>query len=68
MGGGYELLKASQSRILEVIPSPADGYTASFLKDVVGQGRIYIRPIQRGLSLTPGISSVYGLLSVMEYN
>ena len=39
-GGAYELLKANQSRMLEVIPSPADGYTASYLKDVVGQGKV----------------------------
>ena len=54
-GGGYELLKANQ---LEVIPSPADGYTAAYLKDVVGQGKLYIRPIQRDLALTPVSSSV----------
>lgn len=56
--GGYELLKANQSRVLEVIPSPVDGYTASYLKDVVGQGKVYIRPIQRDLSLKPVASSV----------
>ena len=54
-GGGYELLK---SRQLEVIPSPADGYTAAYLKDVVGQGKLYIRPIQRDLALTSVSSSV----------
>ena len=36
-GGGYELLRANQSRILEV-----DGYTPSYL---AGQGKVYIRPI-----------------------
>ena len=57
-GGGYELLKANQSRMLEVIPSPSEGYTVSYLKDVVGQGRIYVRPIQRDLSLEPIVLSV----------
>ena len=61
-GGGYELLKANQSRVLEVIPSPADGYTASYLRDIVGQGKVYIRPIQRDLSLNPVASSVHILL------
>lgn len=64
--GGYELLKANQSRLLEVIPSPADGYSASYLKYVVGQGKVYIRPIQRDLSLTPfaSVSSVHILACV----
>ena len=56
--GGYELLKANQSCMLEMIPSPSEGYTVSYLKDVVGQGRIYIRPIQKDLSLTPVVLSV----------
>ena len=30
--GGYELLRANQSRVLDVIPPPADGYTVSYLK------------------------------------
>ena len=57
-GGGYELLKDNQSRVLEVIPSPADVYTASYVRDDVGQGKMYIRPIQRDLSLKPVASSV----------
>lgn len=40
--GGYELVRATSSRTLEVIPTPADGYTVAFLKDVIGQGRIYV--------------------------
>ena len=65
-GGGYELLKANQSRLLEVVPSPTDGYTASYLKDVVGQGKVYIRPIQRDLSLTPVLLSVCLYTSVLH--
>ena len=60
-GGGYELLKANQSRVLEVIPSPAGGYTASFLKDV-GQGKVYIRPIQRYFSFASSVRSMHILL------
>ena len=51
--GGYELARANSSRMLEIIPTPADGYSVAFLKDVIGQGKIYIRPIQRNLSLDP---------------
>ena len=51
--GGYELVRATSSCTLEVIPTPANGYILAFLKDVIGQGRIYIHPIQRNLSLDP---------------
>ena len=30
--GGYELLRASSSRRLELIPTPPDGYTAAYLE------------------------------------
>ena len=55
--GGYELVRAAPSHLLEVIPAPADGYTTTFLKEVVGQGKIYIRPIQRDLPLEPILST-----------
>ena len=51
--GRYELLRSAPGRSLEIIPRPADGYTASYLKDVVQQAKIYVRPIQRNLSLQP---------------
>ena len=50
--GGYELLWVSgPGRSLEVIPFPADGYTAAYLKDIVRQAKIYIRPIQKNLPM-----------------
>ena len=51
--GGYELLRVPlRGRSdLEQIPRPIGGYTVSFLKDVVKQAKIYIRPIQRDLPL-----------------
>lgn len=55
--GGYELVRATPSRLLEVIPVPADGYTTTYLKEVVGQGKIYIRPIQRDIPLEPILST-----------
>lgn len=54
-GGGYELLKGNQSRMLEVIPTPPEGYTPVYLKDVIGQGKVYVRPIQKNLSLQPNV-------------
>lgn len=54
-GGGYELLRTSQesNRNLEVIPSPPSGYTVSYLKGVVGQAKIYVRPLQKDLDDSP---------------
>ena len=54
-GGGYELLRLSESgqRSLQVIPSPSDGYSVTYLKEVLRQAKVYIRPVQRDLSLEP---------------
>lgn len=49
--GGYELLRASNGRVLELIPVPPDGYSVSYLKDVMQQAKIYIRPIQKCLDV-----------------
>ena len=51
--GGYELLHAKPgSRELSVIRQGEKGYTIDFLKRFVGQGRVYIRPIQWDLDLS----------------
>ena len=52
-GGGYELLRVSDSgqRSLQVIPSPSDGYSVSYLKEVLRQAKVYIHPMQKDLSL-----------------
>ena len=54
-GGGYELMRVSESgqRWLQVIPSPSDGYSVTYLKEVLRQAKVYIRPVQKGLSLAP---------------
>ena len=55
-GGGYELLRVSgcgPRSTLHVIPQPLEGYNVSYLKEVVRQAKVYIRPIQRDLNLTP---------------
>ena len=50
---GYELLRLDENfrRVLEVIPSPPNGYNAEFLKESVHHAKIYIRPMQRNLPL-----------------
>ena len=51
--GGYELLHTRpSSRELNLIHEGEKGYTIDFLKRFVGQGRVYIRPIQCDLDLT----------------
>ena len=45
--GGYEFMYAkASSRQLSIIDERENGYTIEFLKRFVGQGRVYIRPIQ----------------------
>lgn len=54
-GGGYELLRTqpNNNRELCVIPPKCGGYAVEYLKNVVSQAKIFIRPIQKDLSLTP---------------
>ena len=54
-GGGYELLRTSErnNRTLDVIPPPLSGYTVAYFKSVAGQAKIYVRPLQKDLDLTP---------------
>ncbi len=50
--GGYEFMYAKAgSRQLSIIAEGENGYTMEFLKQFVGQGRVYIRPIQCNLDL-----------------
>ena len=51
-GGGYELLRTcGNSRELHVIPPPSGGYTTSYVKSVANQAKLYVRPLQKDLSL-----------------
>lgn len=54
-GGGYELMrtKHKNNHELEVIPPPPGGYTVEYVKNIVCQAKVYVRPIQRNLSLVP---------------
>jgi hypothetical protein len=56
--GGYELLRSSNGRVLEVVPAPPGGYSASYLKDVMQQAKICIRPIQKCLSICWSLRNV----------
>ena len=56
--GGYELLRQGAGRHLEEIPSPRGGYTAEFLKTVVHNAKIYVRPIQQALDMNFTLSNV----------
>ena len=42
--GGYELLRTSEhsNKEVVVIPPPPEGYTASFLKAIVVQAKVYV--------------------------
>ncbi|XP_019849772.1 PREDICTED: uncharacterized protein LOC109580729 isoform X2 [Amphimedon queenslandica] len=53
--GGFELLKIPDNggKLLSIIEIPSTGYTASFLKPVARNAKLYIRPLQRNLSLEP---------------
>ena len=59
-GGGYEFMytKAS-SRQLSVIDEGENWYTIEFLKQFVGQGRVYIHPIQCDLDLKAMLKAKY---------
>ena len=51
--GGYELLKCiPNSKHLEIISSRIS-QSPRLLRSVVGNGRVFIRPIQKSLSLVP---------------
>ena len=50
--GGYELLRAQPNcKTLYPIPVPQTGYTPVALKEIVGNSRIYIRPMQKSIPL-----------------
>ena len=43
--GGFDILRpGEQSKTLMVVSPPQDGLTVPYLKDVVNQSKIYVRP------------------------
>ncbi|XP_019853033.1 PREDICTED: uncharacterized protein LOC109582636 [Amphimedon queenslandica] len=52
--GGFELLRThDRSKLLIEIEVPPSGYTVAYLKPVVHNAKIFIRPLQKDLSLEP---------------
>lgn len=53
-GGGYELLRSGGGgRELFVIDMPSVGYSAQYLKSIISSAKIYVRPLQKDLDLSP---------------
>ena len=49
--GGYTLLRlAENSHSMVEIEGPDSGMTVSYLKDILNQAKLYIRPLQRDIS------------------
>lgn len=63
-GGGYELMRTRQenNRELYIIPPPSAGYTVEYIKNIVSQAKVYIRPIQKDLSLDPEVDETDDLM------
>ena len=56
--GGYELLRAkyrSTSKLEILQPKSRSGHNVSDLKEMIASAKVYIRPIQRDLSLEPAV-------------
>ena len=53
--GGFELLRTTDkgSKSLNIIDVPQQGYSVHYLRAVVHNARIFIRPLQRDLSYLP---------------
>ena len=68
-GGGYELMRVGESgqRALHVIPPLPDGYSVTYLKEVVRQAKVYIRPLQKDLTLDPEPFSVSAAVCIVIY-
>ena len=51
--GGFELMYAEPGkRDLHVIPTGPQGNTVAYISQFIGQGRVYIRPIQCNIDIT----------------
>lgn len=59
-GGGFELLQMceSGSKELKLIECPVGGYTVEYLKAVVDHAKVYIRPLQKKLDMSPSANVV----------
>ena len=67
-GGGYELMRLPpNSRTLEIIQPPAEGYTPLFLSRVMGTSRTFIRPISRSLNMSKVIADRQNIFVAIIY-
>lgn len=59
--GGYALLRCTGStKTLKVLEPPLGGHTPISISSMVGQSRVYIRPLQRDISSSRVIGEVCG--------
>ncbi|XP_019856540.1 PREDICTED: uncharacterized protein LOC105314041 isoform X2 [Amphimedon queenslandica] len=67
--GGYELLRISDANrsVLQLIPPLSEGYTVPYLKEVLKQAKVYIRPLQRSLTLDQVPSSSITFQELSEH-
>jgi hypothetical protein len=57
--GGFELMYVEcRRKDLIVIPPGPDGLSMKYLVSFIGQGKIYVRPIQQGLSIEDEVEAV----------
>lgn len=60
--GGYDLLRTIENtKRLNVLTPPPEGYTGQFLKKVLGQANCYIRPLQRDILLQESPAATSGV-------
>ena len=61
--GGYSLLRlAGNSHDLVEIETPGGGLTVPYLKDIVRQAKLYIRPLQSDIKTTDATSTISQVL------
>ena len=60
-GGGYEFLKLDEAnrKSLTVVPPPTGGYIPVYLKAIFMEAKMFLRPLQKCLDLTPIENKVY---------
>ena len=55
------------SRELVVIDIPHDGYSVEYLQAVVKSAKVYIRPLQKDLDLTPFTKQVWYMYNTISF-
>ena len=62
----YDLLRTAEgnNKKLSLIPLPSGGYNVTYVKSIASQAKVYIRPLQKDLSMSILTSDV---VSVSAY-